>query len=418
MIGGLLADLLVLAAIALFAWAGAQLGGVASVSRTLASLVAFAIAALLRDPVGRLLEAMLGTSDDFARLLAMLLVGVGAYIAVTSLLRYATALRAARRFVDDEKGDDFATDPLDRRGVAMAAGGILGLVWVLAFVVMLMLLPADNFISRSAARSVPGNLFIAQEGVLRWVVGGFPHYTQTQPKGEFGAVVGERGSIPLQGDEEPRLRPRDAEVLLDEVNRMRTRRGVSPLGFNPDVSAVAERHASSLVSESRLSVTPPGGGQLQPRVLAALGEAAPGLREEVGTVVAWAHTPGTAMAGMGENDDAARELADGSWSEIGIGVADAGWYDGRVYVLILVGPIDADDDADGADEDAGDAADGEVDPAEPTAPTDEAPSIECEEPFDLDGDGVPDAASVDPDFACPQEPGEEPLSGGLGPLGG
>ncbi|MCW2924911.1 MAG: hypothetical protein JWM98_2315, partial [Thermoleophilia bacterium] len=94
MIGGLVVDALVLLAIGAFGWAGMQLGGRASIGRLVACYVAFAVAALLRDPIGSLVRSALGTSVDFSRLLAMVLVGIATFIATASIATYWLRRRA------------------------------------------------------------------------------------------------------------------------------------------------------------------------------------------------------------------------------------------------------------------------------------------------------------------------------------
>ena len=84
-------------------------------------------------------------------------------------------------------------------------------------------------------------------------------------------------------------------------------------------------------------------------------------------------------------------LEDSRWSEIGIGTADAGWFNGRIYVLLLVGPSD---EATAADEAA------EPEPSGSTTGPASSEAEQCAAPTDLDGDGAPDAESVDPERAC------------------
>ncbi|MCW2960038.1 MAG: hypothetical protein JWM90_425 [Thermoleophilia bacterium] len=401
MIGGLLLDVVVLGAVALFGWAGAQLGGLASIVRLVASLFASLVAVMLRDPVGNIVESALGASEDFCRLIGMLITGAISYIAVANIARWWIARRQAQR-VDAGYDDDAAPDSWAMPRVGMVAGGLLGLGWAIAFVAMLVLLPTDNFLSRGAVRSVPGIALIEQEGVLRWAVDGFPHYAQTLPKGRLGSVIGEAEDLPMRGEDSPDVRAQDAPVLLDEINRLRTRRNIGPLSFNSAISAVAERHARDLALERRLSESTVSGGSLAPRVLSALGESAPSFRDEVGIVVAWAHTPGNAIVGIADDAEMNKRLADPAWTEVGIGVVDAGWFNGRIYVLLFIEVADEEaasgTDATGQEPDAA-ASGGELGAdAEAPLEDDTAADESCDEPLDLDGDGVADEESVDP--AC------------------
>jgi uncharacterized protein YkwD len=335
MIGGLFVDAIVLFAIFAFEWAGPQLGATDAIRRAVACAAAFLGAALLRDPLGSIVRHVLGSSVDFSRLVAMLVAGVGVYLAASRLLQWRNAQRVDRIF-DGYDAEEFGSPVL-----AAVDGGLLGLCWAVLFIGMLVLMPSDNIVSRAAVRSFTGGLLIRQEGALRWFADGFPHYTQTLPKGELGAVVGERDSIPMRGHEEPTSRNQDADVLLRAINGARLAHDVQSLTFNADVSGVARRQAESLVTEHQLSFEAPGGGKLDPRVQAALGETAGDFSPDVGIQVAWAHSPANAGKGLIEDDDASSLLTDSKWSEIGIGVADAGWFNGRIYVVLLVGPLDS-----------------------------------------------------------------------------
>lgn len=343
MIGGLLVDVLVVAAVAAFGWAGLQLGALASLQRAVASIVAFVLAALLREPAGATVEGLIGTSEDFSRLVGMLAIGVGGYLAAT---RVFDGWRARRQGdADDERRMPGRDDGIDSPAIAMVAGGVLGLAWSVLFVALLVLLPADSAIARAAASSYTGGALIAEEDGLRWFSEGFPHYTQTLPKGEDGVVVGEQRSLPMHGDVEPEPAGQDADTMLRVINRVRRARAVPVLAFNPDLAAVAQRHASALASDKSLAYTSPGGGDLEARARAALGEAAGAFTEDVGVEVAWAHSPANAATGMLDDARGGDLLRDGTWSEVGIGVADAGWFNGRVYVVLLVAPLDEDETA-------------------------------------------------------------------------
>lgn len=385
MIGGLLIDAIVVGAIVAFEWAGPQLGAEHAVRRAIACAVAFIAAALLRDPVGDIVTELLGSSVDFGRLVVMIAVGFGVYVAASKVLQWRDAQRVERIFAGYDSKE--SGSPL----LAALDGALLGFGWAVLFIAMLVLLPADNFVSRAAVDSTTGGILIRQESALRWLSEGFPHYTQTLPKGKLGAVVGEEESLPMHGDDEPEAAPRDADVLLRYINSGRRARSIQPLTFNPDMAQVARRHASALVIERTLSYRTPTGGSVDDRVRASLGAASGAFDEEIGNEVAWAHSPANAGKAMLGDDRAGRLLLDERWTEIGIGVADAGWFNGHVYVLFLVRPIqlESGDDAEtGSAEAAG----------EPTDPF--VGEDECPDPIDLDGDGTPDDESISPTCAA------------------
>jgi uncharacterized protein YkwD len=364
-IGGLAVDLLVLAAVLAFAWGAALLGGLAALGRLVESAAAFLVAVLLRDPVGDLVHAIAGGSEDLTNLVGMLLVALGTWVAVNRLYRWWRSRRSAARTGDDGLPLDDLPDRLDSRLVARVAGGLLGLGWALLFVALLVLQPSDNVVSRSAVASRTGGVQIRRAHFLQWLRDGFPHYTQSLPKGTLGAVVGERSDLPMRDPVRTGEARGDADDLLRAINDLRTSARVRELSFNPDVASVARRQAVGLAHDQRLGYGPAGGGSLAPRVVAALGESSGAFDDEVGVETAWAHDPATAMRGLLDSSRARSLLRDARWSEIGIGTVDAGWFNGRIYVLLLVGPVDeAEVGAGGAAAAAGDAA--TTDPASVT----------------------------------------------------
>jgi hypothetical protein len=389
-IGGLFIDAIVIGAIVAFEWAGPQLGAEAAVRRAIGCAVGFVAAVLMRDPVGDKFEGLLHTSVDFSRLVAMLAVGYGGYAAASRVLDWRDAERVERI------GMGYDSEEHGSRALAALDGALLGFCWAVLFIALLVLMPANNIISRAAVNSNVGGILIAQESALKWFSEGFPHYTQTLPKGEKGAVVGEVDELPMHGDEEPSNVPRDADLMLRVINRSRRAASTTVLAFNPDIAAVARRHAAALVSDRTLSYETPGGGSLDDRVQSALGAASGGFDEEIGIEIAWSHSAANAAHAMLDDDRAGRLLRDEKWTEVGIGVADAGWFNGRIYVVLLVGPAEVDDaGTEGAAGAAGGdtATEGGSDPFTGGADS-------CPDPVDLDGDGQPDPESVDP--SCPQ----------------
>lgn len=396
MIGGLLVDAIVVGAIVAFEWAGPQLGAEHAVRRAIACAVAFLAAALLRDPLGDIITDVLGASVDFGRLAAMLAVGFGVYVAASRVLQWRDAQRVERIFAGYDSEE--SGSPL----LAALDGALLGFCWAVLFIAMLVLLPADNLVSRAAVKSVTGGILIRQESGLQWLSDGFPHYTQTLPKGKLGAVVGEQASLPMHGDDAPEPATRDADDLLRFINTARRAQTIQPLAFNPDMAKVARRHAAALVTDRSLSYRTPTGGTIDDRVRASLGGASGSFDEEVGIEVAWAHSPANAGTAMLEDDRAGRLLRDERWTEIGIGVADAGWFNGRIYVLFLVGPIEDDGGEEADDGTEPSVDDVGADGAAAAAGVPDEPFVgedECPDPIDLDGDGTPDEQSISPTCA-------------------
>jgi uncharacterized protein YkwD len=276
--------------------------------------------------------------------------------------------RQARRFEPDWEVQ--LPDPIDRRSAAIAAGLVFGLAWATLFLAMIVMLPGDTPVTRAAVASNTGGLLIRNDGVLRWLDVRFPHYTQTLPKGKDGAVVGEAGELPMRGEPEVQDVPLDADVMVRSINALRTDADLNTLAPNRTIAAVAQRHARTLAQDHVLSLQVPGdGGPLTPQVLAALGSDAPNFDGEPAVRVAWAHSPGNAVAGLVADGSTGKLLVEPKWSEVGVGVADAGWFNGRIYVVILVASAQLTGEAPPADETAGDGAtDGIEDGAALTEP--------------------------------------------------
>ena len=359
MIGGLLIDAMVIGAVVAFAWAATMLGGISTLMRLGEAIAAFAVAALLREPAGDAVQTFIGTSEDLSRLIGMGVVALATYIGANRLFTWWRGNRDAARNAEIETHEDIEEDPLDSERVARFAGGVLGLGWALLFVALLVLQPASTPISRAAIASRTGGQLIDQEHALRWLNEGFPHYTQALPKGKLGAVVGETRSLPMRDPVEATERARDHDQLLRAINGLRRDQRSRVLAFNPDIAAVARRHSLALAEEQELSYTASGGGKLDDRVRAALGEAVDEFDEEVGIEVVWAHDPATAYRGLLASIRAQKEIRDPKWSEVGIGVSDAGWFNGRIYTLLLVSHQNAEiqqDEALAAEGDLGAAA--------------------------------------------------------------
>lgn len=326
-------DACVVGAIALFGWAGGLLGGAASIARTICAFLAFAVAVLLCDPAGVFVAALTGLGKETSRIIGASLTGAITWIAMAALVRWWQARRRAARV--DPEWEYEADDPLDRTGIARVAGALFGLGWAILFTSMLVMLPGDNIVSRAAVASNSGGLLIRQEGILRWLDARFPHYTQTLPKGAEGAVVGNAGSLPMRGTTVADAVPADADVLLGSVNAKRRAADRDTLEPNRAVAAVAQRHAEALAEDHELS-TRASGVRLDGQVRAALGSDADSFGARPTVLVVWAHTPGNAISGLTVHAASRASLISPRFVAIGIGAADAGWFNGRIYVLVLI----------------------------------------------------------------------------------
>jgi hypothetical protein len=339
MIGGYFVDACVIAAIAAFGWAGGQLGGRASVMRTVCGLVAFVVAVLLCSPAGRVIGAVTSFGPDTCRIIGTLLVGFIVWMAVASLLRSWLVRRDARRY--DDEWDLQPADPLDRGSIATIAGALFGLGWAAIFLSLLVMLPADTVVSRAAVSSAGGGLLIRQESGLRWLDRHFSHYTQALPKGKLGAEVGDVGELPMRGAHTSADIPGDADALLLSINAIRRNADTTTLEPNRALATIAQRQADALAEDHRLSPLLPGGATLDAQVRAALGADSGLYRTTAGVLVAWALSPGNANGGFIADSSANAQLRDPKWGAVGIGASSAGWFNGHIYVVVLVAPTAA-----------------------------------------------------------------------------
>jgi uncharacterized protein YkwD len=347
MISGLFVDIALLAATVAFAWAGLQLGGTASTMRTIGIIVAFLLAILLRDPAGDLIHHITGKGIEIARLTAMLAVASATYGAMEKLLSWV------KYRLEEDQNDWFEArgleekilDPLSTPTAGAVSGGLLGLGWSLMFVALLVLAPSDSFWSRAATHSNTGSLMISREHALRWIVRGFPHYTQTLPKGKIGAKVGPIDDLPFHGDIDPKDLKQDPDDLLRALNRIRAKDEQQTLVWNPELAGVARRHAETLAVSGQLVDQIPGNGDIKAQARAALGNSSDAFDDKVGIVLVWAHSPANAGAAIDADAKAVNTLQEPNWTEVGIGAVDAGWFNGRIYVIALVAAKGDDGDA-------------------------------------------------------------------------
>ena len=398
MIGGVLVDALVVAAIAAFAWAGGLLGASRSIERLVATLVGAVVAVLLRDPLGGRLERTLGVEIDNANLLAMFFTGTGVYLLIRWLLtryrgepEYGTEGEALDAGYDDEYIE--AKSP-----TGVVIGGVLGFAWGVFFVALLVLLPADNLVSRSAVRSFTGGQLIRHDTALRWIVDGFPHLAQPLPKGVDGAVLGPVDSLPMRGEIALTPVTTDNAIILDSINRSRRTKGVQELTYNPDLAEIAERTASGLALDRTLELK---GAEVRSRIEASIGATLPQFDPEPGVITAWAHAPQYVGRAISRSDRAADITEASSARELGIGAVEVSWFNGTIYVLLFLHEIDGDADEPGAgeagatDEAVADAV--AVDPAVSDSPTADAPVDDpFADGFDTDGAAGDQATGPEP----------------------
>jgi uncharacterized membrane protein required for colicin V production len=322
---GTILDIVSLAVVAGFGYVGSTLGFVRSVIRLIAVCGALLVALLLLSPVGWALRT-LGTSRDFGNLVAILAIGAGSYLAVAAVINYYSGWVPHERLYRSD------------RALGTIPAVLLGAAWVTVMMGLLVLQPSDNAIARGAISSRTGSALVdGAPGVLRWMLRTFPHYTQALPKGSAGAITGVRAGIPLRTGSQ-RNDPKDAGDLLANINKLRADKDGPghDLVWNQDVASVALRHSHAMFDDRLVGAVTADGVNIDSQVKSALGSNI-SLYSHFAHLVVWAHDESTAFAALVGDPRLRSRLADPALGEVGIGVVDGGWFNGRMYTVALIG---------------------------------------------------------------------------------
>jgi uncharacterized protein YkwD len=326
-VGGLLIDILVFGIVACFAWAGSTLGLVRASVRLIAAAGAVLLAVLLRAPVATLFERITPASPEFSSLLAVLVVGVGSYLALAALATYYSAW---------VRHDELAH--LDR-GLGAIPGGLLGVGWCGLMLGFVVLLPTEAAVTRATIESNTGGVMIKHvPSVLKWMRTSFPRYTQTLPKGRLGAETRPiQEDLPVLVTEEPRDQREEAGTLLSNINAYRKSKGLDTLAWNLEVASAARRHSKAMFEDSFFDYAPPAGGlPFEGRMKSSLGTNVPRY-DRFAEQVVWAHGVANAFAAIVRDREARELLLDRNLTEIGIGVSDGGWFNGYMFTIGYLG---------------------------------------------------------------------------------
>lgn len=325
-------DFAMVAIILEFSWVGSQLGMMQSMSRTLTVFGAIITAALLRSPAGALVAWATPLSGDMAGLIGMVLVGTGVGFGLVSIARWYSS------FVRDETVR--LVDPYI--GALWGAG--LGAVLAGISVGLLVLVPAEGALTSGAITSRSGRVMVGfGSPIVRWMNTSFPSYTQTLPKGAAGAQTKHQSKLSMSTTSEPSTVPDAAGQLVAELNAWRIRTGGLPYTWNPEIAHAAGLHSEMMMEERFLDVREHRGGAsvasgasfARRMELAIGGNASRYTTRHV--MVVWAHSPSHAFRAITSQPRLRAALADQSIMEIGIGAARAGWFNGTMFTVGLVG---------------------------------------------------------------------------------
>lgn len=356
-VSGLLVDIVVLAVLAGFGYVGSSLGLVRASIRLLAAVGAFGVAALLRAPLARLIDYLTPLSRDYGSVIAMLGVGVGTYLAVAAIVSWYT--------------DWVPHDRLYRvdRMLGSVPGVVLGVSWCGLMVTLVMLVPSNNVVTRASIQSRSGGVLLAHvSGLVRWTNRAFPRLTQTLPKGERGALVRADGRIPVSTAFKHVEDPDDAGVLLGNINQYRSDKERAPFTWNPELAEAATHHSENMLLGAFLSRKVPGGSDFVDRIKTSLGSNV-ARYDQFGVIVVWAHSTANAYAEIVRDSRTRATLRNRDYLELGIGVIDGGWFNGRMYTLAFVGSRDSNHEPSssdaGTDSESADSSAGGFSPVDP-----------------------------------------------------
>lgn len=318
-------DVVCVLVVVTFAWSGTRFGMVDMLTRLIGVLGMLLLVLLLIDPVARLLRAMFSSSLDVADTLAVIIVGIFGYVLSTRLAGWWIEQR------------DFESVEAFQESIAAVVGAAVGIMWSLGMVIVLIMMTSSNVFTRSAIGSRVGTAVIDHgQGTLRWVNHRFPHSTQTMPKGTSGVVTGSITSLPIRSISNTNGRPADADELMGSINGYRKDHDRELLVWNIDLAELAIKQSKAMFRDGFLDTRSSSGRPLDELVKDALG----GSADQYFTFdahVAWAHSIPNAFAEFVGEKGISDSLLDRSFTEIGIGVADAGWFNGKMITVTLAG---------------------------------------------------------------------------------
>ena len=325
----LLIDMLLACVVIGCAWIGSSLGLAHSSIRTISFIGSFTIAMLVVVPAGRLVAWISPFGSDTARLVGMLLVAAGSYAAIAVLVRWCFT------YVDPDRvaGADGT--------IGGAMGAVLGAAWGIIMVMLVMLVPLTGRIPEAAIRSTSGTLLMQHaSGLLRTINETFPHYTQTLPKGPVGAQLRHQKKLTLAEGFMSHPDPDAAGRLYANINEWRTSGKRLPATWGPEIADAATLHSRSMLDDAFLDTDQIRAGSkigtFEERMIAALG--ADGVRyTERHEIVVWAHSTAHAMQALTTSRRMRSILGDRNIVEIGVGAAEAGWFNGTMFTIGIVG---------------------------------------------------------------------------------
>ncbi len=329
---GLVIDIAMIGIIVAVAWVGSQLGMMQSMTRAIAVTGAVITAALLRDPAGAAITWATPLAGDSAGVVGMMIVGVGVGLALTSILRWYGS------FVSDDSVRTI--DPY----AGAVWGVILGSVLAAGVISLLVLIPSRGPLTSAAITSRAGHLMIGiGSPVVRWVNTAFPTYTQTLPKGPTGAQTSHHVNLSISSTADAAITPDTAGELVGQLNAWRIHNSRLPFTWNPEIARAAGAHSRMMMEERFLDTREHKGGvsvasgtTFARRMELAIGGTSVRYTKQHVFVV-WAHSPSHAFRAITHDRRLRSALADSSMMEIGVGAAQAGWFNGTMFTIGMVG---------------------------------------------------------------------------------
>lgn len=323
--GGIIVDIIVLGVIAGFAMVGAELGLVRSLIRLVAVVGAGVLAVVLIGPIGWLIGVILPGSADFSRLVALVLVGAATYLSIATIVSWYADWVPHERVVRMD------------RALGAIPSIVIGLLWTGLMISLLVMSPSPGIMSKWPIASVPG-AFITQhsESSLRWLYRNFPHYTMALPKAPLRGTVEAATDLQFGGTPDPQPAPDDAGALLGYLNDARSRNDAPEFTWNSELADEAQVYSRQMFTDGFLGTRAPQGIRFSDRMRLALGGNAE-LYCSSGAVTVWAHSAVSAYAAIMDNQRTRKLVLGKRFIETGIGAQSAGWFNGMMFTVALVG---------------------------------------------------------------------------------
>lgn len=309
-------DYVMVVLLALYAFEDASFGLISAGVGFASTLLAFFVGLLLYHPLSQLIVEKLALPKGISDALAFLFVTVVSFFIISFVLSYLRKKYIS--IVLPKRVDE----------VGGAIFGFLSFFFVSSFAVALLLsFPVSNVVKDSIRNSVTGKYLFSRtqvmESYVRQVFGGAIEDTinfMTIEPSSNGTIA-----LNFKTDDYKVDKKSELEMLAD-VNKERSRVGLSSLIFDEELAKAARKHAADMLARGYFSHYTPEG--LSP--FDRMGQA--GITYGfAGENLAFAPDVSIAMSGLMKSPGHKENILSSNFRKAGIGVLDAGIF-GKIFV--------------------------------------------------------------------------------------